>query len=180
MKTIHTHIQLFTTILLVCSMFTYAQKPENKVVSDSITNFPICFPLVKKDFKTISSPFGYRKHPILQKNKLHAGIDLVAPKGSAVLATANGVIQKSMYQKGYGNHIVIAHFSTLETLYAHLWITLVRKGDMVTQGQIIGFVGETGLATGPHLHYEIRMNNKKIDPMLIWKGIIRQYSNNKV
>jgi len=174
MKTTYINIKtLISILLLVCSALTYAQKAKKENVLDPLKNFPIHFPLAKEDFKNISSPFGFRRHPILQKNKLHAGIDLVAPKGAAVLASANGVVQKSMYQKGYGNHIVITHYPTLETLYAHLWITLVKEGDLVTQGQLIGFVGDTGLATGPHLHYEIHINNKKLDPILVWKSFFR-------
>ena len=174
MKTTHINIRVIIPILLlVCSTLTYAQNTKKENVMDPLKSLPIHFPLAKEDFKNISSPFGFRRHPILQKNKLHAGIDLVAPKGAAVLASANGVVQKSVYQKGYGNHIVIAHYLTLETLYAHLWITLVKKGDTVTQGQLIGFVGDTGLATGPHLHYEIRMNNKKLDPIRFWKSFLR-------
>ncbi|WP_025741808.1 M23 family metallopeptidase [Aquimarina pacifica] len=180
MKTLYIYRQLFTVILLVCYTTAYTQNTEKQVAEGNINNIPTHFPIAKGDFKTISSPFGYRKHPILHKNKLHAGIDLVAPKGAAVLATASGIVQKSEYQKGYGNYILLAHFAEVQTLYAHLWISLVKKGDAVVQGQIIGLVGETGLATGPHLHYEVRVNNKKLDPMRIWKGIIREHSNNKV
>ncbi len=130
------------------------------------------FPIRSKDFQKVSSPFGYRKHPILQEIRLHAGIDIVAPKGTAVLATATGVVKRSTFQEGYGNFIVITHPDSIKTLYAHLWINLVKEGDRVTQGQLIGFVGATGRVTGPHLHYEIHIKNKKIDPLLVWKNML--------
>jgi len=173
------------TILILILLVT-GQKSANTqeiVKNDTISTtayIPSYFPLAQRDFKRVSSPFGYRKHPIHQKIKLHTGIDLAADKGAAVLATASGIVEKSEYQKGYGNYIQLAHSDTIQTCYAHLWVPLVKKGDTVVQGQIIGLVGATGLATGPHLHYEVHLNDKKIDPMLIWKSIIRKKSNNKV
>ena len=146
-----------------------AQTPHKPSATSNIAHIPSTFPLVQKDFKALSSPYGYRKHPISKTIKLHKGVDLVAAKGTAVLTTASGIVQKSEYQKGYGNYILLSHLDTVQTLYAHLWMPLVKKGDTVQQGQIIGFVGATGQATAAHLHYEIRINNKTLDPMRLWK-----------
>ncbi|WP_271781964.1 M23 family metallopeptidase [Aquimarina algiphila] len=136
-------------------------------------SLPIYFPLDKNDFEKVSSPYGYRKHPISKKTKLHKGIDLVAKKGKPVYATATGIVQKVNHENGYGNRILIMHLAETKTLYGHLWITMVRKGEHVRRGQLIGFVGDTGRVTGPHLHYEIWVKNKKIDPVLVWKNMIK-------
>lgn len=179
MKATHTYICLLMLLLSVTYQTNYGQVSEKKDTTANIQNIPTHFPLASKDFHKVSSPYGFRKHPILQKTKLHAGIDLVAPKGAAVLATASGHIEHSAYQKGYGNYITIQHLPNLKTLYAHLWLRLVQKGDQVAQGQIIGLVGDTGLATAPHLHYEVHLNNKKIDPILLWRMMLKENSKNK-
>ena len=113
----------------------------------------------------LSSSFGMRKHPILGFNKLHQGTDFAAPKGTPIMASGNGVVVMAQKYKGYGNYILLKHNSTFKTAYAHLskYGRGVRKGVRVTQGQIIGYVGSTGMSTGPHLHYEVIKNGKKIN-----------------
>ena len=113
----------------------------------------------------LSSSFGMRKHPILGFNKLHQGTDFAAPKGTPIMASGNGVVMMAQRNKGYGNYILLKHNSTFKTAYAHLskYGRGIRKGVRVTQGQIIGYVGSTGMSTGPHLHYEIIRNGKKIN-----------------
>lgn len=135
---------------------------------------PVCFPLNKDDLVKVSSAYGYRKHPVHKKICMHEGIDLVAKKGKPIYATANGIVQSAGYEKGYGNRLVIMHLPGMKSLYAHLWITMVKKGEKVLQGQLIGLVGDTGLVTGPHLHYEIWLRNKKVDPVLVWKNLLKE------
>jgi murein DD-endopeptidase MepM/ murein hydrolase activator NlpD len=113
----------------------------------------------------LSSSFGMRKHPILGFNKLHKGTDFAAPRGAPVMASGNGVVVMAQKYKGYGNYILLKHNSTYKTAYAHLskYGRNIRKGTRVIQGQIIGYVGSTGMSTGPHLHYEVIKNEKKIN-----------------
>ena len=113
----------------------------------------------------LSSGFGLRRHPILGFNKLHQGTDFAAPTGTPIMASGDGVIVMAQRNKGYGNYILIRHNSTYETAYAHLskFAKNIQSGVRVVQGQIIGYVGSTGLSTGPHLHYEIMQNKIKIN-----------------
>ena len=113
----------------------------------------------------LSSPFGIRKHPILGFNKMHKGTDFAAPSGTPIMASGSGTIVLAKWCGGGGNCIKIKHNSTYETVYAHMKSLAkgMRKGKKVRQGQIIGYVGSTGMSTGPHLHYEVIVNNKKIN-----------------
>ena len=113
----------------------------------------------------LSSGFGFRKHPILGFNKLHQGTDFAAPRGTPIMASGSGLVEMAQRYKGYGNFIRIRHNTTYKTAYAHLskFAKGVRKGVRVNQGQIIGYVGSTGMSTGPHLHYEVIKNGKKIN-----------------
>jgi len=113
----------------------------------------------------LSSPFGMRKHPIDGFNKMHRGTDFAAPMGTPIMASGDGVIKKAGWCGGGGNCVVIRHNSTYQTVYAHMskFAGGIRSGIRVKQGQIIGFVGSTGKSTGPHLHYEVIVNGKKIN-----------------
>jgi murein DD-endopeptidase MepM/ murein hydrolase activator NlpD len=113
----------------------------------------------------LSSSFGMRKHPILGFNKLHQGTDFAAATGTPIMASGNGVVVMARKYKGYGNYILLKHNSIFKTAYAHLskYGRGIRKGVRVSQGQIIGYVGSTGMSTGPHLHYEVIKNGKKIN-----------------
>ena len=113
----------------------------------------------------LSSPFGMRKHPIDGFNKMHKGTDFAAPMGTPIMASGDGVVKKAGWCGGGGNCIVIRHNSTYQTVYAHMskFASGIRSGIRVRQGQTIGYVGSTGKSTGPHLHYEVIVNGKKIN-----------------
>ncbi len=113
----------------------------------------------------LSSPFGMRKHPIDGFTKMHQGTDFAAPTGTPIMASGSGVIKKAGWCGGGGNCVVIRHNSTYQTIYAHMskFANGIRKGVRVKQGQTIGFVGSTGKSTGPHLHYEVIINGKKVN-----------------
>ena len=113
----------------------------------------------------LSSPFGIRKHPILGYNKKHLGTDFAAKKGTPIMASGTGKVIKAQWCGGGGNCIKIKHNSTYSTIYAHLskFTNGIKVGKKVKQGQIIGYVGSTGLSTGPHLHYEVIVNGKKVN-----------------
>ena len=113
----------------------------------------------------LSSPFGMRKHPIDGFNKMHKGTDFAAPKGTPIMASGDGLIKKAGWCGGGGNCVVIKHNSTYQTIYAHMskFASGIRSGVRVKQGQTIGFVGSTGKSTGPHLHYEVIINGKKVN-----------------
>ena len=113
----------------------------------------------------LSSSFGMRKHPIDGFNKMHRGTDFAAPKGTPIMASGNGIIKKAGWCGGGGNCVKIRHNSTYETIYAHMskFARGIKSGVRVKQGQTIGYVGSTGKSTGPHLHYEVIVNGKKIN-----------------
>jgi len=113
----------------------------------------------------LSSPFGMRKHPILGYNKKHLGTDFAAPMGTPIMASGSGTITRAKWCGGGGNCIKIKHNSTYETVYAHMksFAKGMKVGKKVKQGQIIGYVGSTGMSTGPHLHYEVIVNGKKVN-----------------
>ena len=113
----------------------------------------------------LSSPFGMRKHPIDGFNKMHRGTDFAAPMGTPIMASGDGVIKKASWCGGGGNCVVIKHNSVYKTVYAHMskFSKGIRTGVRVKQGQIIGYVGSTGKSTGPHLHYEVIVNGKKVN-----------------
>ena len=117
----------------------------------------------------LSSSFGMRKHPILGYNKMHKGTDFAAPEGTPIMASGDGVITKAGWCGGGGNCVKIKHNKTYQTVYAHMknFSNLAIPGNRVRQGQIIGYVGSTGLSTGPHLHYEVIENGKKINSQLL-------------
>ena len=113
----------------------------------------------------LSSSFGMRKHPILGFNKMHRGTDFAAPTGTPIMASGSGTVTRARWCGGGGNCVKIRHNSTYETIYAHMskFAGGIREGKKVKQGQIIGYVGSTGLSTGPHLHYEVIVNGKKVN-----------------
>ena len=113
----------------------------------------------------LSSSFGMRKHPILGYNKMHRGTDFAAPSGTPIMASGAGKITRARWCGGGGNCVKIKHNSTYQTVYAHMksFAKGIKEGRRVRQGQIIGYVGSTGLSTGPHLHYEVIVNGKKVN-----------------
>lgn len=137
--------------------------PEGKSIKKAFLRSPL-------EFSRISSGFSEaRFHPILQRWRAHKGIDYAAPTGTGVRATADGVVETASFDRGYGNVVVLRHQQKYTTLYGHLsrFAPGVSRGARVTQGQVIGYVGSTGLATGPHLHYEFRINEVHQDPLTV-------------
>ncbi len=133
------------------------------------------------EYTRISSPFGTRFHPILQVWKSHAGIDYAAPTGTPIVAPATGVIEEVGVKGGYGNAIVIRHRNNLQTLYGHMnaFASGMRAGKTVQPGEVIGFVGSTGRSTGPHLHYEVRVNGQAVNPATTALPV-RQLAKNEI
>jgi murein DD-endopeptidase MepM/ murein hydrolase activator NlpD len=121
------------------------------------------------EFSRVTSGFAMRFHPILRTLRAHRGVDYGAPTGTPVRSVANGVVEFSGWQNGYGNVVKVQHGKERSTLYAHLSRIDVRKGQSVEQGQRIGAVGATGWATGPHLHFEFLVNGNHVDPLSIAK-----------
>lgn len=115
------------------------------------------------------SPFGMRRHPILGYSRMHTGVDWAAPRGTPIIASGNGVIEKAGWTNGYGNQTLIRHANGYVSSYSHQNAIArgVSAGQRVRQGQVIGYVGSTGLSTGPHLHYELIVNGTKVDPLRI-------------
>lgn len=141
---------------------------EPKVVTDETTRSLAALKFIAPlDDTKINSPFGMRLHPVLRKMKMHRGVDFPAPKGTPVYASADGVIEDMGWRGNYGNYVRIAHDARHATAYAHLdsFASEVSEGERVTQGQVIGYVGRTGLASGNHLYWEVLVDNKHVDPM---------------
>ena len=123
----------------------------------------MCWP--SKASSRITSPFGNRMHPILKKMKLHTGIDIGAPKGTAILAANSGTVITAAYNNSYGYYVMIDHGGGIVTVYAHSSKLLVSKGAKVKKGQTIALVGSTGMSTGAHLHFEVRINGVYKNPL---------------
>jgi len=134
--------------------------------SKMLASIPAIQPVANKDLKRMTSGYGYRIHPIYKTRKMHYGMDYSAKVGTEIYATGDGVISKVKRSKrGYGNYVKINHGFGYETLYAHMSKYIVKKGQKVKRGEVIGYVGNTGISTAPHLHYEVRKDNKKINPV---------------
>ena len=117
------------------------------------------------DDATLTSSFGMRTHPVLGGRRAHKGIDLAAPSGTPVYATADGLVQMAQWYSSYGNYIQIGHGNEMETRYAHLSRIVAVEGAWVKKGDLIGYVGSTGRSTGPHLHYEVRVAGVAVNPI---------------
>lgn len=131
-----------------------------------LASIPSIQPIANKNLERTASGWGYRIHPIYKIRKFHYGIDFTASTGTDVYSTGDGVIEKiESSKRGYGNSIIINHGYGMKTLYAHLDKFNVKNGQKVKRGEIIGFVGNSGLSTAPHLHYEVLHNNEKVNPI---------------
>jgi murein DD-endopeptidase MepM/ murein hydrolase activator NlpD len=127
---------------------------------------PAIQPISNEDLTRFGSPFGYRMHPILGYVRMHEGIDLTAPKGTPVYASGDGVVLRAdANNRGYGNCVKINHGFSYSSIYAHLSEILVNPGAIVKRGDLIGLVGNSGLSTSPHLHYEVRIDNVPVNPV---------------
>ena len=113
----------------------------------------------------LTSGYGMRNHPVLRRRARHNGVDLAAPNGTPVYATADGTVEMAQYYSSYGNYVQLAHGADMETRYAHLSSYTVSAGEQVRMGDLIGYVGSTGRSTGPHLHYEVRVSGDPVNPI---------------
>jgi murein DD-endopeptidase MepM/ murein hydrolase activator NlpD len=139
----------------------------SKEKEDMLSSIPAIQPVSNKDLKRTAGGYGYRIHPIYKISKFHAGMDFTAPTGTDVYATGNGVVSLvKSERRELGNHIIIDHGFGYQTIYAHLDHFNVRVGQKVNRGDIIGFVGSTGLSTAPHLHYEVKVSGRNVDPAM--------------
>lgn len=136
---------------------------DNKAEYSSI--IPAIWPIDRTKLKNISSLYGMRHHPTLGITRMHEGVDLTAPVGTAVYATGYGTVSQSSYRGGYGELVEIDHGFGYKTRYAHLSARHVKVGEKVSRGQVIGEVGSTGVSSGPHLHYEVRYRENTVNPI---------------
>ena len=145
-------------------------KSYDEIVEQTKTNeirmehIPAIQPVMNKDLKRVASGYGMRIDPVYHVRRFHQGMDFTAPTGTEVFATGNAKVEFAGWKQGYGNTVILDHGYGYKTLYAHLYKTLVRKGQKVRRSDVIALVGNTGKSTGPHLHYEVRLNGKPIDP----------------
>ncbi|MEM6685260.1 MAG: M23/M56 family metallopeptidase, partial [Bacteroidota bacterium] len=166
------YLVLVPLIALACIAF---KSPTTTTILEEITpitvdkaenGVPTVFPVQNKTKAHISSPFGvFRKHPKLKHKTKHGGIDIKAAKGTPIIATADGTVLKAQDEGNWGNLIIISHANGFETWYAHLQAFNSKTGQTVKKGEIIGYVGSTGLSTAPHLHYEVRQHGKRLNPL---------------
>lgn len=146
------------------SLFIIAKSKEERLAAIPSIK-PVREDKLKREMRNLSG-YGIRLHPVHKVKKLHQGIDFTAPKGTAIQATGNGkVIRVEKRRSGYGTNVIIDHGYGFTTLYAHMKTVEVKKGQKVTKGQKIGTVGSTGTSTAPHLHYEVRINGKAVNPI---------------
>ncbi len=136
---------------------------EEALESSNVTYIKGKWPL--ENYRYISSGYGYRTHPITKKLNFHNGIDIPAPKNTSVIASDDGIVIFAGYKNGYGNVVEIEHFDNKKTLYAHNNSIVVNEGQVVKRGQVIAKVGSTGDSTGNHVHFEVKINNKRINPL---------------
>lgn len=137
-----------------------------KSKGEMLASIPAIQPISNVDLTRLASGWGYRIHPIYKTVKFHEGIDFTAAKGTEVYATGNGTVEQAdNTNRGYGNHVKINHGYGYQSIYGHLSKFVVRPGQKVKRGELIGYVGSTGLSTAPHLHYEIVKNGVKINPI---------------
>ena len=149
------------------------QLAQNKAAL--INAIPSIQPIKNEDLTRMASGYGYRKDPFTKKRRFHWGMDFTAKKGTPIYATGNGLIKRADNRSsGYGKHIRLDHGFGYVSLYAHLSKYIARRGQTVKRGDIIGYVGNTGRSVGPHLHYEIFKDNKRINPLNFYYGNLSQ------
>lgn len=153
--------QLYVQSKSLDEVFSMAKNKE-----DMLASIPAIQPVNNKDLKRIGSYFGYRMDPFYKVKKFHEGVDFTATVGTDIYASGNGVVSiAGRNSGGYGNEVILDHGYSYSTRYAHLSKILVRQGEKIKRGQIIGHVGNTGKSTAPHLHYEVRKNGQPINPI---------------
>lgn len=159
------NVDIFSKQLVIQSKSLDEVVVSAKEKEKMLSHLPAIQPVANKDLKRLSSGFGIRIHPILKIGKLHKGIDFAASPGTPIYATADGKVTVSGRHGGYGNAVVINHGYGYETLYGHMNRVKVSAGKQVKRGDIIGYVGSTGMSTGPHLHYEVHKDGEAVDPV---------------
>jgi murein DD-endopeptidase MepM/ murein hydrolase activator NlpD len=140
-------------------LFELSQKQEERLLY-----IPAIQPVMNRDLSRVASGFGYRNDPIYHTTRFHEGMDFTAPTGTEIYATGNGTVSFAGWKQGYGNCVIINHGFNYETLYAHQSKILVREGQKVKRGEVIGLVGSTGKSTAPHLHYEVHFKGIAQNP----------------
>ena len=147
-------------------------KAKEREFAAQIANVPsesgFLWPL-SSGYNVLTSLFGPRPHPVTGKPNNHTGIDISAPKNTKIYAAKSGVVTTSTYNSSYGEYVVVSHSDSTSTLYAHMTTRNVREGQTVKQGDVVGYVGSTGSSTGNHLHFEVRVNNARQDPVNYFK-----------
>lgn len=143
--------------------FSASQLPRGKPVSgDFVGTMPSHLPVSSA---RLTSGFGLRRHPLSGELRQHSGVDLAAPAGTPVFSTVNGVVAKAGWAGGYGLLITVVDSNGVQTRYGHLSGIAVTEGQLVSAGEVVGYVGSTGNSTGPHLHYEVRVNGVAVNPL---------------
>jgi len=127
-------------------------------------DIPSGMPLEEGADVKVTSEYGMRMHPIKKEKMMHSGIDLAASLGTPVVATANGSVEKAEFQEGYGNLVKLTHSEEYATFYTQLQSYKVKPGQKVKKGEVIGYLGQSGTNTCPHLHYEVHMDGERVDP----------------
>lgn len=163
-KLLTQRMDLFERELYAQSISFDQLREEAGKQKDKLAHIPSIIPIDVKDY-TMSSGYGYRRDPVYGSTKFHAGLDFASKMGTPVYATGDGVVESAMRRGGYGNCIDISHGYNYLTRYAHLSEILVKPGDVVKRGDLIGKVGSTGKSTGPHLHYEVRFKDEPQNPV---------------
>lgn len=157
-------LDLFDRSLYAQSLSFDQLRTEAGKQKDKLSHIPSIIPIDIKDY-TMSSGYGYRRDPVYGTTKFHEGLDFAAKTGTPVYATGDGVVEVAERRTGYGNCIDLSHGYNYETRYAHLSEILVKPGQHVKRGDLIGKVGSTGKSTGPHLHYEVRFKDEPQNPV---------------
>jgi len=151
-------------------------------LAESKSEFLAAIPAIRpiKNMYNVISGFGMRIHPILKISRKHEGVDIAAPKGTPVYATADGIVSRKQSSASYGMYVILEHGYSFETVYAHLSKKTVKPGQKVKRGELIGYVGNTGLALGTHLHYEVWKNGRPVDPVFYFTSDITPEEYNSI
>lgn len=165
-------VQVSSRQLPIGAIFSIALRPRlTQPLVNLLALLPGSMPsLMPVAARAMTSGFGWRQHPVLGTWRAHSGVDLAAPFGTPIVATGDGVVNTADWQGGYGLLVALDHGKGLQTRYGHMSQLNVAQGQQIHKGDVIGYVGSTGLSTGPHLHYEIRLNGQAINPAVHLQG----------
>lgn len=141
---------------------------------------PAIQPIENRDLKRLASGYGIRFHPILKERIMHYGMDFSAKIGTPIYATGNGVVKKVSSKSAFGKHVIIDHGFGYETIYAHMSKFATKRGKKVRRGEVIGYVGNTGRSAGPHVHYEVHKNGRRLNPVTFYSGDLNPVEFQKI